>query len=104
MDDSEFCSHLGVEVTIVEFWITEGWLRPQISGGRRAFRQADAARGRLILDLVERMGVNEAGVDVVMDLIDQIHGLRDAMAAVKAAIETQDEETRARIIDSLGRS
>ena len=104
MDDSEFCSHLGVDVTVVEFWITEGWLRPDTSAGRRDFRQADTARGRLILDLVQRMGVNEAGVDIVMDLIDQIHGLRDAVAAVKTAIETQDEETRARIIRSLTQS
>jgi chaperone modulatory protein CbpM len=104
MDDSEFSTYLGVEITIVEFWIAEGWLRPQVSGGRRDFRQADTARGRLILDLTERMGVNEAGVDVVMDLIDQIHGLRDAVAAVRTAIETQDDETRMRIIRSLDRS
>jgi chaperone modulatory protein CbpM len=104
MDDKEFCTHLGIDVTVVEFWITEGWLRPHMSAGRRDFRQADMARGRLILDLVQRMGVNDAGVDVVMDLIDQIHGLRDAVAMVKSAIETQDEETRIRIVTSLGRS
>jgi chaperone modulatory protein CbpM len=103
MNDSEFCSHLGVDVTVVEFWVGEGWLRPGTAAGRRDFRQADMARGRLILDLMQSMGVNEAGVDVVMELIDQIHGLRGAIGAVRTAIDTEDEEIRMRIIESVGR-
>jgi len=101
MNDAEFCSLLGVDVTVIEIWLAEGWLRPDASTGRRDFRHADLARGHLILDLTHRMGVNEAGVDVVMDLIDQIHGLRGAVAAIKSAIERQDEETRRRIAQSL---
>jgi chaperone modulatory protein CbpM len=101
MDAAEFCSTLGVDVTVIEVWVSEGWLRPHVSAGRRDFRHADLARGHLILDLTHRMGVNEAGVDVVMDLIDQIHGLRGAVAAIKAAVEREDEETRRRIVESL---
>lgn len=101
MNDAEFCSHLGVDVTIIEIWVEEGWLRPGTSAGRRDFRHADLARGHLILDLTHRMGVNDAGVDVVMDLIDQIHGLRSAVASIKAAIEREDEATRRRIVGSL---
>lgn len=103
MNDAEFCSNLGVDVTVIEVWVAEGWLRPDASAGRRNFRHADLARARLILDLVHRMGVNEAGVDVVMDLIDQIHGLRGAVASIRTAIEREDEETRRRIAESLGR-
>ena len=76
MDDIEFCAQLGIEVTVIEVWINEGWIRPETSEGSRAFRLADIARARLILDLSHHMGVNEAGVDIIMDLIDQIHGLR----------------------------
>ena len=104
MDDTEFCLRLGVEATVIEVWIAEGWLRPELSAGRRAYRPADMARGRLILDLSHRMGVNEAGVDVVMDLIDQIHGLRGVVAAMTAAIASEDEETRQRIASSLNRA
>jgi chaperone modulatory protein CbpM len=101
MDDVEFCTRLGIDVTVIQVWIGEGWLRPELSGEAHAFRPADIARARLILDLTHRMGVNEAGVDVVMDLIDQIHGLRGTMSAVLAAIEKQDDATRSRIVRIL---
>lgn len=81
MDDIEFSMQLGVEVTVVDIWITEGWLRPDTLEGNRAFRPADIARARLILDLTHHMGVNEAGIDIIMDLIDQIHGLRGAVVS-----------------------
>jgi chaperone modulatory protein CbpM len=101
MDDVEFCTRLGIDVTVIQVWIGEGWLRPEMSGEMRAFRPTDVARAQLILDLTRRMGVNDAGVDVVMDLIDQIHGLRGTMSAVLSAIEKQDDETRSRIVRIL---
>ena len=101
MDDSEFRSRLGIDVKIVEIWIEEGWVRPDDSRGTRRFGEVDLARGQLILDLTDRMGVNDAGVDLVMELIDQLHGLRCSMRSMMAAIECQDDETRLRIIRRL---
>jgi chaperone modulatory protein CbpM len=71
-----------------------------LEGGRR-FREADLARARLILDLTRRMGVNEAGVDVVMDLIDQLHGLRGTMRELVTAINQQDAEIQQRLLGAL---
>lgn len=101
MDEVEFCTRLGIDVTVIQVWVGEGWIRPGVSGEVRAFGPADVARARLILDLTHRMGVNDAGVDVVMDLIDQIHGLRGTVSAVLSAIERQDDETRSRIVRML---
>lgn len=79
MDDREFRQSLHIEVSVLDVWIEQGWLVPDATEGGRAFREADVARGRLILDLIETMGLNEAGVDVVMELVDQVHGLRGTL-------------------------
>jgi chaperone modulatory protein CbpM len=101
MDEREYSAHLGVDVTIVEVWISEGWLRPQTAAGRHEFRAADIARGRLIVDLMQTMGVNDAGVDIAIDLIDQIHGMRAALTDMRAVLGGLDDETRQRILHAL---
>ncbi|WP_246647868.1 hypothetical protein [Rhizobium laguerreae] len=40
----------------------------------------------LILDLTNGVGVNEAGIDVIMDLVDQLHGLRMIMRATSSRL------------------
>ena len=42
----------------------------------REFSDIDLARARLIADLRGDLGVNDEAIPVVLDLIDQIHGLR----------------------------
>ncbi|AJC83650.1 hypothetical protein IE4803_PD00452 (plasmid) [Rhizobium etli bv. phaseoli str. IE4803] len=101
MDDHEFRLYLKIDVVQLDFWVERGWLIPQMSGEGRQFREADVARGRLILDLMGNMGVNEAGVDVVMNLVDQLHTLRGTMGKLVTAISRQDREVQQRLIESL---
>ncbi|EPE94829.1 chaperone modulator CbpM [Rhizobium grahamii] len=97
MDDLEFRRFLKIDVTVLEVWVEQGWLLPQSQDGARDFRDTDVARGRLILDLTQDMGVNDAGVDLIMDLIDQIHGLRGTLRDVLAVMAEQDEEVKRRL-------
>jgi chaperone modulatory protein CbpM len=101
MDDHEFCLRLKIEVTELELWIREGWLAPQIAEHRRRFRDADLARARLILDLTHGMGVNEAGVDIVMDLVDQLHGMRGAMRDIVTVVSGEDVAVQQRLVAAL---
>jgi chaperone modulatory protein CbpM len=101
MDDREFRFILKIEVTELDLWVEQGWLAPELFAGRRHFHDADLARARLILDLTRRMGVNEAGVDVVMDLVDQLHGMRGTMRDLVAAVNRQDAEVRQRLLSAL---
>jgi len=86
MDDLEFRLCLKIDVVQLDLWIEQGWLIPEMSDEGRQFHDADVARARLILDLMGDMGVNEAGVDVVMDLVNQLHGLRGTMDRLVTAI------------------
>jgi chaperone modulatory protein CbpM len=67
---------LGVDVSMVQVWIEEGWLVPQRDQAGFAFTELDVARARLIRDLKDEIGVNDEGIGVILDLIDQVHGLR----------------------------
>ncbi|MBB4482651.1 chaperone modulator CbpM [Rhizobium etli] len=101
MDDHEFRLCLKIDVVQLNFWVERGWLIPEMAGEGRQFREADVARGRLILDLMGNMGVNEAGVDVVMDLIDQLYGIRGTMGKLVTAIGRQDRQVQQRLVESL---
>ena len=41
--------------------------------------QVDLARAQLICDLQDDLGVNDEGVEVILDLLDQLYGLRQAV-------------------------
>jgi chaperone modulatory protein CbpM len=61
-------------------WIEAGWLCPG-SDKREldSLSEADLARAQLICDLKDEFGINDEGVEVILDLLDQIHGLRLVM-------------------------
>jgi chaperone modulatory protein CbpM len=101
MDDREFRVSLEIEVTTLNVWIEQGWLAPETTDRGQLFSDADVARGRLILDLIETMGVNDAGVDVIMDLLDQIHGLRATLRDLVAAVEDQGTDVKLRILADM---
>ncbi|MBN9033274.1 MAG: transcriptional regulator [Rhizobiales bacterium 63-7] len=103
MDEQEFYGRLRVDVSVVKIWIEQGWLVPRQAEGRAEFTDMDVARAELIGDLIDGMGVNEAGVDVVMDLIDQIHGLRGTLSDLRRALGDQDEAIQISILRSMGR-
>ena len=78
----EFLRETRIESTTLEAWLNEGWLKIEETSTETTFTACDVARAQLILDLQEKLGVNEAGIDVVLELVDQIHGLRQALMKV----------------------
>jgi chaperone modulatory protein CbpM len=71
------------EVETVQAWIEAGWLAPRESGERR-LSEVDLARAQLIGDLKHELGVNDEAVPIILDLIDQVHGLRRAVRRLLA--------------------
>lgn len=101
MDDLEFRSSLRIDVAVLEVWVEQGWVVPDTTERGRQFREADLARGRLILDLSQSMGLNEAGVDVVMELVDQVHGLRGTLRELVDGIGAQSSELQQRLLADI---
>ena len=76
MRTSEFLMQSRLDAQALDAWIEAGWLRPRGNRSSREFSDIDLARARLIGDLRRNLGVNDEAVPIVLDLIDQIHGLR----------------------------
>ena len=72
----EFMVRAQLEDKTLEAWIHEEWIVPAGSAGEMAFSDADVARVQLIRDLQNDLGINDEGVGVILNLVDQVHGLR----------------------------
>ena len=79
MNKQEFLACCGLEVTTLDVWLEQSWLLPDASGAELRFTEIDVARVHLIRDLKGDLGVNDEGVDVILHLVDQLHGLRQAL-------------------------
>jgi len=82
----EFLKRAQLDRETLEVWIEQEWLIPSGTTTELAFSELDLARARLIRDLVQDLGVNEEGVGVVLNLLDQMHSLRKALAVVLQSV------------------
>jgi chaperone modulatory protein CbpM len=76
----EFLDRAQLNHETLEVWIEEEWLVPIGTATELVFSETDLARAKLIRDLMQDMGVNVEGVGVILNLLDQVHGLRRALA------------------------
>jgi chaperone modulatory protein CbpM len=87
MNKQDFLTCSGLQVQTLEFWLEQRWLIPEETSAGMNFSDIDVARARLIQDLKSDFGVNDEGVDVVLHLMDQLHGLRRALAQLHMEIQ-----------------
>lgn len=97
----EFLLRARIDAASLEAWIEAGWLLPQQAGPERVFSDLDLARAWLIRDLRDSMGVNEEGIAVALGLLDQMHGLRQAMRRLGSALHTLPEPLQREILARL---
>ena len=65
-------------VTRLRVWVAQGWIKPADTRAQN-YSEADLARAALICNLEDELGFAEEDVPVLLNLIDQIHGLRRAL-------------------------
>jgi chaperone modulatory protein CbpM len=88
MSKHAFLTSSGVEAQMLEFWIEQQWLIPTQTDAELSFSDTDVARAHLIRDLKGVFGVNDEGVDVILHLVDQLHGLRRALATLNPSLSS----------------
>jgi chaperone modulatory protein CbpM len=84
MSRERFLTISGIEVRKLEFWLEQRWLIPEATDVGAGFTDREVARARLIQDLETDFGVNNEGIDIILHLIDQLHGMRRAFAHLQA--------------------
>jgi chaperone modulatory protein CbpM len=100
-DTREFLRQARLNTESLDAWIAAGWLAPHHDQGVPWFAEIDVARARMIQDLKSDLGINDDGVDVVLDLVDQIHGLRRTLRHLMLSIHAQPDRVRQRIVAEL---
>ena len=98
MRTREFLLAARLDAAALEAWVEAGWLIPRRDAEAADYSDADLARARLIRDLQHDMGVNAEAIPIILDLLDQVHGLRHMLRGVATAVCAQPGETRARIV------
>jgi chaperone modulatory protein CbpM len=100
METREFLLAARLDAEALEAWIEEGWLAPRRNGAGKRFSEVDLARAHLIRDLGE-LGVNDEGIPVILDLIDQLHGLRRTLRELLSTIHAQPEAAQRRMLSDI---
>jgi chaperone modulatory protein CbpM len=76
----DFLARCELDRKTLELWMIEEWLVPVAVEPALGFCEADLARVALIRDLTDDLGVNAEGVGIILNLVDQLHNLRNALA------------------------
>jgi len=84
MSREQFLATSGARVHKLEFWLEQKWLIPEATDTGEGFTDREVARARLIQDLETDFGVNSEGIDIILHLIDQLHGMRRALTHLRA--------------------
>ena len=72
----EFLLRARLDDVTLTAWIAEEWIVPRVAAPEPEFAEVDVARAELIRDLKHDLDVNDAGIGVILNLVDQMHGLR----------------------------
>jgi chaperone modulatory protein CbpM len=80
--------------------VAAGWLAPGRGHETLQFSDIDIARAHLIHDL-KHLGVNDDSIPVILDLVDQVHGLRRTLRELLSALHAKPEAMRRWIIADL---
>lgn len=94
----------GLRRETLHVWIERGWLAPARGGEGYVFREIDVARLRLIVEFRTDLALDDDALDVVLPLLDQVHGLRRELNRLADAVNAQPQDVRARITAHLSES
>ena len=88
LSKQEFLSLSGMGHETLTAWIEEEWLIPAGSVAEMSFSEIDIARAHLIHDLKMDLGINDEGVGVILNLVDQLYGLRRKLTELRDVVPT----------------
>ena len=91
LSKQDFLSLSGLGHDTLNAWIEEEWLIPSGSSVELSFSEIDIARAQLIRDLQVDFGVNDEGVGVILNLVDQLYGMRRTLLELRHSVRTASE-------------
>ena len=90
MASHEFFRDARIDDAVLDQWVEAGWLTPHQNFTGQRFSDIDLARARLIRDL-QNLGVNDDSLPIILDLVDQLNGVRHVLRELLLTIKTQQQ-------------
>lgn len=87
----------------LRLWVERGWVAPLPAKSGFRYREVDVARVGLIYEFSTELALDEDTVEVILPLIDQVHGLRHQLRRLADAIATQPDDVRRQIAEALAK-
>ena len=95
---SVVCEMFNIHPQTLRLYEREGLLHPQRVGGARLYSQEDLERIRMILNLTKALGVNKAGVEIILRMRHRLEALHKEIEEMMDYLETDiRKEFRKRI-------
>lgn len=82
-------------------WVQRGWIVPSQGERGPLFDEVDLARIRLVCELRRDMNVNDDAVPIILELLDQLYGLRRDLRTIATALLDQPDDVRQRLRQAL---
>jgi MerR family transcriptional regulator/heat shock protein HspR len=82
------CEMFNIHPQTLRVYEKEGLLHPKRVGGARLYSQEDLERIRMILNLTKELGVNRAGVDIILRMRKRFEALQREMEEMMDYLET----------------
>jgi chaperone modulatory protein CbpM len=98
MESREFALQARIDAKVLSEWLAAGWLLPHRTGATQVFSEVDLARAHLVRDLHD-IGINDEGVSVILDLVDQLHGVRRLLREILSGLDALPDAARRRLDD-----
>ncbi|HBH61468.1 MAG TPA: MerR family transcriptional regulator [Nitrospiraceae bacterium] len=96
------CEMFHIHPQTLRLYEREGLLHPQRVGGARLYSQEDVERIRMILNLTKELGVNRAGVDIILRMRRRFEALQIEMEQMMDHLENDlRKEFRKRIKEAF---
>jgi chaperone modulatory protein CbpM len=89
MTRQEFLKSSGLQGRTLELWIEQEWLIPEETTEGASFSEIDVARAHFIQELKAGIGANDEGIGVILHLVDQLHGVRRALAELRRQMQEE---------------
>ncbi len=92
------CEMFNIHPQTLRIYEKEGLLHPRRVGGARLYSREDLERIRMILNLTKELGVNRAGVDIILRMRRRFEALQREMEEMMEYLESDiRKEFRKRI-------
>lgn len=94
MTKRDFLTSSGLKVETLEFWLEQEWILPEKTTTGIRFSELDVARARLIQELKNDLGANDEGIDVILHLMDQLHGMRRVLNLLRESLVATSSDSK----------